>query len=98
MIVEPLYLVAVIKPKIECADEVLEVLRVMMAKTRAENGCDFYDLVAGDDEPGTWLMLEKWSTRVDWEAHMSMPHVVAGNESLADLLRKPTELRFYSAR
>ena len=95
---EPLYLVAVIKPKIERADEVLEVLRVMMAKTRAENGCDFYDLVVSDDEPETWLMLEKWSTRADWEAHMATAHVVVGNEAVADLLREPTELRFYSAR
>ena len=95
---EPLYLVAVIKPKIERAHEVVEALRVMMAKTRAENGCDFYDLVVGDDEPDTWLMLEKWSTRADWEAHMATAHVVAGNEAVADLLREPTELRFYSAR
>ena len=95
---EPLYLVAVIKPKIERADEVVEALRVMMAKTRAENGCDFYDLVVGDDEPDTWLMLEKWSTRADWEAHMATAHVVAGNEAVADLLRESTGLRFYSAR
>lgn len=95
---EPLYLVAVIKPKIERASEVLDILRVMMSSTRAEQGCDFYDLVAGDDEPDTWLMLEKWSTRADWEAHMRTPHVVEGNEAVADLLREPTELRFYSAR
>ena len=95
---EPLYLVAVIKPKIEHVDEVVEVLRVMVAKTRAEVGCDFYDLVVGDDEPDTWLMLERWSTRADWEAHMKSPHVVSGNEAVADLLREPTELRFYSAR
>ena len=95
---EPLYLVAVIKPKIERAHEVVEALRVMMAKTRAENGCEFYDLVVGDNEPDTWLMLEKWSTRADWEAHMATDHVVAGNEAVADLLREPTELRFYSAR
>jgi len=96
--VEPLYLVAVIKPKIEHADEVVEVLRVMVAKTRAEVGCDFYDLVVGDDEPDAWLMLEKWSTRANWEAHMRSAHVVSGNEAVADLLREPTELRFYSAR
>lgn len=95
---EPLYLVAVIKPTTEHADEVLEVLRVMMAKTRVEDGCDFYDLVVGDDEPDTWLMFEKWSTRADWEAHMCTAHVVAGNEAVVDLLREPTELRFYSAR
>lgn len=95
---EPLYLVAVIKPRAERAEEVVDALRVMMAATRAEAGCEFYDLVVGDDEPDTWLMLEKWSTRADWEAHMVTAHVVAGNEAVADLLREPTELRFYSAR
>ncbi len=95
---EPLYLVAVIKPRAERAEEVIEVLRNMMAATRAEAGCEFYDLVVGDDEPDTWLMLEKWSTRAHWEAHMGAAHVVAGNAAVADMLREPTELRFYSAR
>jgi quinol monooxygenase YgiN len=43
-------------------------------------------------------MLEKWSTRARWEAHMGAAHVVAGNAAVADMLREPTELRFYSAR
>ena len=95
---EPLYLVAVIKPKADRADDVADVLEAMIAATRSEAGCELYDLVVGDDDPHTWLMLEKWSSRADWEAHMVTPHVVAGNEAAADLLREPTELRFYSPR
>ena len=48
--------------------------------------------------PTTWLMLEKFRSRPDWEDHMRTPHVTRGNANLADLLREPTELRFYSAK
>ena len=95
---EPLYLVAVIKPKTEEADTVREFLDSMIAATRDEDGCEMYDLVVGDDDPNTWLMIEKWSSRTHWDAHMVTPHVAKGNEALAGLLRKPTELRFYSAK
>jgi quinol monooxygenase YgiN len=95
---EPLYLVAVIKPKAEGAGAVREFLGSMIAATRDEDGCEMYDLVVGDDDPDTWLMIEKWSSRAHWDAHMATPHVAKGNEALAGLLREPTELRFYSAK
>ena len=63
---EPLYLVAVIKPKTEEADTVREFLDSMIAATRDEDGCEMYDLVVGDDDPNTWLMIEKWSSRTHW--------------------------------
>lgn len=95
---EPLYLVAVIKPKAEGAGSVRAFLDSMMAATREEEGCEMYDLVVGDDDPFTWLMIEKWSSREHWDAHMLTAHVAKGNAALADLLREPTELRFYSAK
>jgi quinol monooxygenase YgiN len=43
-------------------------------------------------------MLEKFRSRADWEEHMRTDHVIRGNEALSDLLREPTELRFYDAK
>jgi len=43
-------------------------------------------------------MFEKFRSRADWEEHMRTEHVVRGNAILHDLLRAPTELRFYTAR
>jgi quinol monooxygenase YgiN len=40
-------------------------------------------------------MLEKWTSREHWDAHMLTDHVVAFNEQGDSLFREPTELRFY---
>ena len=90
----PLFLIAVIKPDMAQADAVVERLRLMRDATRAEPGNVFMELVVGE-EPDTWLMLEKFTSRAEWEEHMTLPHVTEGNAYLADKLREPTELRFY---
>ena len=94
---EPLFLIAVIKPLMEQADVVAARLRIMRDATREEPGNVFMELVVGDD-PGTWLMLEKFASREAWEEHMTLPHVTEGNAFLADKLREPTELRFYAEK
>lgn len=93
----PLYLIAVIRPRPDRAEEAESALRDLMAGTHAEPGCVFMELTVAADDPTTWVMFEKFRSRADWEAHMRTDHVVGGNERLADLLREPTELRFYSA-
>ena len=91
---EALYLVAVIKPRMEVADAVAERLRIMRDATREEPGNVYMELVVGE-EPDTWLMFEKFVSREAWNEHMTLSHVSEGNAFLADKLREPTELRFY---
>lgn len=91
---EALYLVAVIKPRMEVADAVAERLRIMRDATREEPGNIYMELVVGE-EPDTWLMFEKFVSREAWNEHMTLSHVTEGNAFLADKLREPTELRFY---
>lgn len=91
---EALYLVAVIKPRMEVADAVAERLRIMRDATREEPGNVYMELVVGE-EPDTWLMFEKFISREAWNEHMTLSHVTEGNAFLADKLREPTELRFY---
>lgn len=92
---QPLYLVAIIKPKLEIRDEVRAKIAALVSASLAEDGCEMYDLVVSADEPDTWLMLEKWSSRAQWDAHMLTSHVIAFNEQGDSLFREPTELRFY---
>jgi quinol monooxygenase YgiN len=95
---EPLYLIAIIRPRMDRAGDVEAELRALMAGTHAEPGCIHMELVVSDDDATTWLMLEKFRSRADWEDHMRTDHVRRGNANLADLLREPTELRFYTAK
>jgi quinol monooxygenase YgiN len=94
--VQPLYLVAVIKPKLEIRDLVRTKLEALIAATLVEDGCEVYDLVASEDDPDTWLMVEKWTSRESWNAHMLTTHVVAFNAEGDSLFREPTELRLYN--
>ena len=89
---------AVIKPRLDVADRVEAQLRVMMAGARAEPGCAHMELVASADDPDTWIMLEKFHSRRDWDDHMLTDHVKQGNALLDGLLREPTELRFYTEK
>ena len=66
----PLYLIAVIKPRMELADVVVERLRFMRDATREEPGNIFMELVVGEDAD-TWLMLEKFASREAWDEHMT---------------------------
>ena len=92
----PLYLIAVIRPRMERADEAEAELRTLMAGTHAEPGCVFMELTVADDDPTVWVMFEKFRSRAAWEEHMRTEHVLRGNANLVDLLREPTELRFYT--
>ena len=94
----PLHLIAIIRPRMDRADEAEAELRLLMAGTHAEEGCIRMELVVSDDDPTTWLMLEEFRSRADWDEHMRTAHVTRGNANLADLLREPTELRFYTPK
>ena len=94
----PLYLIAVIQPREDRLAEAEAALRDLMAGTHAEPGCVFMELTQDQDDPLTWVMFEKFRSRADWEDHMRTEHVIHGNAVLADLLREPTELTFYTGR
>jgi quinol monooxygenase YgiN len=93
---ESLYLLAVIKPRMERAAEAKTALRALVAGTLQEPGNVYMEFTVDHDDPTTWYMFEKFTSRQAWEEHMLTPHVVLGNAALADLLREPTELRFFS--
>jgi quinol monooxygenase YgiN len=94
---EPLFLIAVIRPRLDRMEEAERELRALMAGTVAEPGNIYMELVVGD-QPDTWIMLEKFRSRPDWDDHMRTEHVIKGNAALADLLREPTELTFYTLK
>lgn len=93
-----LFLVVTIRPRAERAAEAEARLRSMRQHSLEEPGCLFMELVQPQDDPDSWVMLEKFRSRRDWDAHMAQPYVVEGNEALADLLREPSELRLMDAR
>jgi quinol monooxygenase YgiN len=89
----PLFLVVTIRPRLDRRDEAEAQLQSMRRNTLEEPGCVFMHLVQPEDDPDTWLMLEMFRSRADWDEHMRQPYNTEGNKILEDLLRAPSELR-----
>ena len=89
----PLYLIATIYPAAQHKAEVLAALGELIAASRAESGCEMYDLVQGDGEE-VLVMMEKWSSQEHWDAHMATDHVQAMGELDTSFFTRATDLRF----
>ncbi len=45
--------------------------------TRAEEGCEQYDLHQDNENPCLFMFHENWTSRALWQLHMSAPHLAA---------------------
>lgn len=81
----PLTVVAKLKAKNGCEEQLGELLRSLVGPTRAEQGCINYDLHRSHEDPSLFIFYENWESRPLWEAHMRSPHLVAFGEKQGDL-------------
>ncbi len=94
----PLFLVVTIKPRPDRKAEAEAQLQSMRHHTLEEPGCVFMHLVQPEDDPDNWVMLEMFRSREDWDEHMRQPYNTEGNKILEDLLREPSDLRFFTEK
>ena len=94
----PLFLVVTIRPRPDRLAEAEAQLQSMRRASLTEPGCVFMHLTQPQDDPDTWVMLEMFRSRADWDEHMRRPHNVEGNAVLAGLLREPSDLRLLDER
>lgn len=59
------------------ADALEEQLRALVLPTRAEDGCEVYELHRSLQKEGFFHFHEIWTTREQWEAHMRSDHLRA---------------------
>jgi len=90
---KPLYLIATIYPAVEHINFLKKEFANLVLESYKESGCEMYDLVTGEGEE-VWVMMEKWSSKAQWDAHMLTSHVKHINGIDKKYFRKPTELRF----
>ena len=92
------FLVVTIRPRLDRLREAEEQLQSMRRNSLTEPGCLFMHLVQPQDDPSTWVMLEMFRSRAAWDEHMRQPYNVQGNVILEDLLREPSDLRFFDEK
>ncbi len=85
--------VAVLTAKPGMGARVLESFREVSPLVHAEPGCEFYaaHLEQGGD---TVVMVERWTTRADLDAHAAGAPLARLNELNADLLERPYDVWF----
>jgi quinol monooxygenase YgiN len=77
---KPLTIIAKLKAKNSCEEQLGQVLRSLIEPTRAEKGCINYDLHRSHEDPGLFIFYENWEIRPLWEEHMKSPHLMDFSE------------------
>ena len=72
-----LTIVANIQTQPDKVDLVKAELEKLIPITRAEEGCQQYDLHQDNENPAHFLFFENWDSRELWQAHMNAPHLAA---------------------
>ncbi|KAF2072842.1 hypothetical protein CYY_005853 [Polysphondylium violaceum] len=68
-----LHVIATVVAKKESIEKVKEIIEGMIEPTRAEKGCVQYDLLQSDENSAVFVLVERWETSQDLDAHKSTP-------------------------
>jgi quinol monooxygenase YgiN len=69
------------------------LLQSMLAPTRAESGCEMYELYESDSK-GRFYFYETWASQAALDQHMATPHFRRLQQAGGELVREPFEINF----
>ncbi len=81
--------VVTLRPKPGCVDEVVSVINREIEEIRSSPGAQAYELYRGVDE--RVVLIEKWGSRGEWQAHFETPAIERLKRDLTPLLSEPAE-------
>jgi quinol monooxygenase YgiN len=67
------------------------LLQGMLISTRAESGCESYELYESDSR-GRFYLNETWESQAALDQHMATPHFERLKKTGAELVREPFEV------
>lgn len=85
----PVSVFASFRPHAEREDALRSLLTWMVERTRAEPGCDRYDLYEEHEAGGALHLFERYRSPEALEAHRATDHYVEYRRQVADLLAAP---------
>jgi quinol monooxygenase YgiN len=88
-----------VRPAEGRADAVLAAVRACTTATHEEPGCLLYALHRDNADPTTLVLLERWRSQEDLDAHFATPHVAKLLAFAAEPgnLAQPPQLTFTTA-
>lgn len=72
--------VAIARARAGSEETVLQMLTQMVEATHGEPGNVKYTLNRGAQDPSTFVMIERWASQQDLDAHFKQPHMAALGE------------------
>lgn len=72
-----LTVIATIKAKPGCTEELKQELIKLVTPTLNEEGCINYDLHQDHEDPATFVFYENWTTNEALEKHLRSPHILS---------------------
>jgi quinol monooxygenase YgiN len=91
-----IYVVATSQVKPESRDAFITGARECIAATRTEKGCIAYESHTSINDPNLFVVVERWETRGDLNAHGRAPHMKTWREYSAPLKVSPTVIEIIS--
>src|SRR3954471_24418235 len=80
-----IYVVATSQVKPECREAYIAGAKECIAATRKEQGCVYYDSHSSINDPNTFVVVERWESREDLDAHGKSAHMKTWRELSAPL-------------
>lgn len=87
---------ATLRPHPEKAADLEDALHTMVEHTRAEPGCEVYDLYRSGQENVVYHLFERYTDADALEAHRAAPYYKEYRAKLPDLLDSPVEVTLLS--
>jgi quinol monooxygenase YgiN len=72
-------------------NQLRELLRGMLAPTRAESGCKLYELYESDS-PGRFYFYEIWKSQAALDQHAASAHYKHLEQTVGELIETPFEV------
>lgn len=91
-----IYVIATTRVKPEGRDAYVAGAKDCIAATRREQGCISYENHTSIHDPNLFVVVERWASREDLNAHGRAPHMKTWRALSAPLKETPTEIEIIS--
>ena len=81
-----IYAFATLIARPDTIDDTRQALESLVEPSRAEDGCEHYELFQSTDEPTRFQTVERWASPEAAQAHLGSDHVQAAFAAAGDLL------------
>jgi TonB family protein len=92
-----LTVMATLRAKPNCVDEVRTALLSLVAPTRAEAGCLTYVVQQSCEDAAVFGLYEVWRSKADLDAHFQKPYFQKLVARQGEVLSEPPQIRLFSA-